>query len=474
MKNYLDKDGLQDYTSKLTTKYRTVFATKDEIGTPTAAATVSAMTDHDVIYLYTGSETGYTAGHTYYWNGSAWTDGGVYGSQPLDTTLTVPGEAADAKATGDAIADLWTALSPSSWQSIVKTIRAGGTVPNGTEFVVPHAVYGDIEFITRRMNVDKDYNDPNAPTVTIQTKYLLSAGGGSTAATFQYDRAEAFASVDEEIAANAVVTFALDSAYSSWAAGSYHFTATAAIPAGARLGISGNVGTALTSLKVNIYTTPKDTSPAAQYTIASGDGSATVDLGSFGVDLNHAQRVSYGSNNDAESGLLQFLNGDSGSNYMNSIWTPQTKYDLMNTAFTSLKGFLGGFPAEFQQALRSCAVHNITNTIFEAQDSDYVKNSQYTKVCKFWLPSRKEIYGSNEDSFEQSETQFPYFETIGTTDADKLMYAKGASAATSYWLRTPHASYAYIVRVCNAPNGGALSSHYAVDSVGVAPLAILA
>ncbi len=103
MKEYLDKEGLQYYSEKVTTKYKAIFATKDEIGTPTAAATASAMTDHDVIYLYTGSEAGYTAGHVYYWNGSAWADGGVYGSQALDTTLTVPGDAADAKATGDAI-----------------------------------------------------------------------------------------------------------------------------------------------------------------------------------------------------------------------------------------------------------------------------------------------------------------------------------------------------------------------------------
>ena len=103
MKEYLDKEGLQYYSDKLTTKYKGIFATKDEIGTPTKAATVSAMTDHDVIYLYVGSETGYTAGHIYYWNGSAWTDGGQYGSQAIDATLSIQGEAADAKATGDAI-----------------------------------------------------------------------------------------------------------------------------------------------------------------------------------------------------------------------------------------------------------------------------------------------------------------------------------------------------------------------------------
>lgn len=48
-------------------------------GQPTVATSASAMADHNTIYLYTGSESGYTNGHIYYWNGSAWTDGGAYG-----------------------------------------------------------------------------------------------------------------------------------------------------------------------------------------------------------------------------------------------------------------------------------------------------------------------------------------------------------------------------------------------------------
>lgn len=48
-------------------------------GQPTVATSASAMSDHNTIYLYTGSESGYTNGHIYYWNGSAWTDGGAYG-----------------------------------------------------------------------------------------------------------------------------------------------------------------------------------------------------------------------------------------------------------------------------------------------------------------------------------------------------------------------------------------------------------
>lgn len=78
------------------------------VGSPLVATTVAGMTDHEKIYVYTGSEQGYTAGNWYYWNGTAWTSGGVYNSQALntDTTLTVPGAAADAAVVGKDFARL--------------------------------------------------------------------------------------------------------------------------------------------------------------------------------------------------------------------------------------------------------------------------------------------------------------------------------------------------------------------------------
>ena len=77
-------------------------------GSPLVASTVAGMTDHEKVYVYVGSETGYTSGNWYYWDGSAWTSGGVYNSVAVqtDTTLTVSGAAADAKKTGDEISDL--------------------------------------------------------------------------------------------------------------------------------------------------------------------------------------------------------------------------------------------------------------------------------------------------------------------------------------------------------------------------------
>lgn len=85
-------------------------------GSPLVASTVAGMTDHEKVYVYVGSETGYTSGNWYYWDGSAWTSGGVYNSVAVqtDTTLTLSGVAADSKKVGDELNDLKSQITQSS------------------------------------------------------------------------------------------------------------------------------------------------------------------------------------------------------------------------------------------------------------------------------------------------------------------------------------------------------------------------
>lgn len=77
-------------------------------GAPLVAATVAEMTDTDRVYVYTGSEAGYTAGSWYYFDGAVWTLGGVYNSVAVQTdpTLTLEGQAADSKTVGDRFAGI--------------------------------------------------------------------------------------------------------------------------------------------------------------------------------------------------------------------------------------------------------------------------------------------------------------------------------------------------------------------------------
>lgn len=69
------------------------------LGTPIPESLVANMQEGHV-YIYTGTEPGYTAGHVYYYVGGTLTDGGVYGGTAVDATLTQSGKAADAAAVG--------------------------------------------------------------------------------------------------------------------------------------------------------------------------------------------------------------------------------------------------------------------------------------------------------------------------------------------------------------------------------------
>ena len=101
---------IKTYESSVSGQTQSIKSALDElyaaIGGPQVAQVAAAMTDTSKIYVYTGSETGYTNGNWYYYNGTEWVSGGVYNATAVQTdkTLSVSGQAADGKATGDAIA----------------------------------------------------------------------------------------------------------------------------------------------------------------------------------------------------------------------------------------------------------------------------------------------------------------------------------------------------------------------------------
>lgn len=80
-----------------------IASVRNEIGTPLVANTAAEMTDTNKIYVYVGSETGYTNGNWYYYDGSHWVSGGVYNSQGFETdkTLMISDAPADSKTVGD-------------------------------------------------------------------------------------------------------------------------------------------------------------------------------------------------------------------------------------------------------------------------------------------------------------------------------------------------------------------------------------
>lgn len=181
-------------------------------GSPLMASTVADMTDHTRVYVYTGSESGYTNGNWYYWNGTAWTSGGVYNAVAVDTdpSLTIAGKAADARATGNRmtaaetdIADIksdldhigltdsvktalldcfanvaWTDEHGQEYYDTLETALYEGEYPRLTADFAPgtHVVYTDDDLSTLKPYLSvKLYQSADDPgTVISPTDYTLS------------------------------------------------------------------------------------------------------------------------------------------------------------------------------------------------------------------------------------------------------------------------------------------------------------
>ena len=105
-----------------------------QIGAPYIATTVAGMTDKTRVYVYQGSESGYTSGNWYYWNGSAWTSGGTYNSAAVDTdkTLTQSDKPADSAVVGKEIGSLKESLGDVIKNSDAYVVNDSGSI-NGVK-----------------------------------------------------------------------------------------------------------------------------------------------------------------------------------------------------------------------------------------------------------------------------------------------------------------------------------------------------
>ena len=343
-----------------------------------------------------------------------------------------------------------------NWADIRAAIVAGSgeeLFPAGYIMpVVTHSTYGDLYW-----EVQKNY-------VTSEGKHrcqLWLKYGVSGLSSIQYDGAEAFYYASAALPAG-TYNFTVASTQSSWAAGTYQFTLTTAVPAKGQLKISGNYTTALTSLTVQSFSS--QTATTATESVAITSGSSGTSLGTLGTELNHVQRISYGSNNWKESAMRQFLNSAAAAG---SVWTPQTKFDRPPSWQSTLVGFLKGLPQDFLSAVALSEIKTYTNSVFESPDSTTPKNSVYTTKDRFYLPSRMEVYGSSEGSYPDGTTQFEPL--VGSTNADKIKTLYNGTKLNSYWLRSPHTSHAYTMRIEYTPSGGALGSNHAYNSSGVVP-----
>ena len=338
-----------------------------------------------------------------------------------------------------------------SWKQIQTAVANGygpKYFPVGTQLAVNHSVYGTRLFDVVAHDYLKSVHDENAHTMTIQQHDLLPST--------QFDAPEAFYYADAALAAG-TYNFTLAEAYSSWAAGTYQFTLTQTLPQGGQLAISGYANAAMTSRQVRAYANQTTTTVTESVAITSGSGGTS--LGTFGVELNHSERVSYGSNNYKESAMRQFLGSSAAAG---SVWTPQTKFDRPPSWLTSLAGYKNGLDQDFLAVVGKVVLPCAANNTYEAPDSSIAKGAKYTLNDEFYLASVREIFNTNWDVADDSEV-FPYYEGAGS--ADRIKYRDGSAA--NWWVRTPYSGYAGYVRRVNSD--GTMNNHVAGGATDLAP-----
>ncbi len=314
----------------------------------------------------------------------------------------------------------------STWVGIQKAVRLGlarDFFPIGAQLKVNHGVYGDVVFDVVAHDHFKSASDGNAHTMTLMAHNALGS--------VEYDGREAFYYAENGLVAG-TYNFTIEKSVSNWAAGTYQFALTKALPAGGQLGISRNSSSgALTSLQVVTYADRITTSVGESVSISLG--SSGTSLGVFGVELNHAERVSSGSNNYKESALRQVLNSAAGAG---NVWSPQTKFDRPPSWVSTLAGYAGGFEDEFLSVVGEVIVPCGSNTVYESPDSTTVKNEAYTVVDRFYPASSTEVGLVNYYGVDDGSIVFPYYK--GAVNADRIKQKDGINV--SWMTRTARAT----------------------------------
>lgn len=179
-----------------------------------------------------------------------------------------------------------------------------------------------------------------------------------------------------------------------------------------------------------------------------------------GGKRNFTERQAYGSNRWRDSVYRQWLNstapaGTTG-NGVSNWWTPQSVFDIAPGDANSA-GFLYGLDPSFVAAMGKVKV------ITALCDCDKVDGAtQDITYDKVWLQSMTEVFGNTNNSISEGE-RLAYWN--GSTDADRIKYHNGT--ARHWCLRSPHSTFANLVRIVSS--SGALVNYGTYSVNGVAP-----
>ena len=344
-------------------------------------------------------------------------------------------------------------IVPTSWKDVQNIVR-NGLAPKvfavGDQFTVTR---GSANLVFDVIGFDHDV------PADAQFKHSMTLQLHDAFDSTQYDAEEAIYYCDAELPAG---TYNFTSVgYDKWESGTFQFTTTKAIPAGGQICLNGakawTAGGFPNVAKIRTYSKQTDTTPLeTDLVITTGSGGTALQ------NVNHIQRVSYGSNNWSESAMRQFLNSDKAAG---SVWTPQTKFDRPPSWVSSLAGWQNGMDAEFLKVIGAVMKRTCKNNVNEG--GGYTDTKE-----KFFLLSRSEVFMNPETSSVDEGTPYDYYKnysdyTSRNDGADKNRIKYRSSAVQWWWLRTPYAGYAYSVR--HVYTTGQLGYYDAYGGDSVAP-----
>ena len=231
----------------------------------------------------------------------------------------------------------------------------------------------------------------------------------------------------------------------------YYFTLTQAIPAGGQL--------RATKSEFQTYESTTATAQIESGTVSTDVIDGATNLGQTGTgELNHHERVSHGSNNFGESGILKWLNSDSLAN------TPMPRLTKFSRPYVPTKaGFKAGLDASFLACIQDTTWKCSANNIYECPASlggIATKGNPYTVTAKFALASEIEVFGEY-GGVQDGGTVWDLY--VGAEATDRIKYYN--NSARSWWLRSPHWNAATDVRSVNTSGVG--NDSVANRSVGV-------
>jgi hypothetical protein len=343
-----------------------------------------------------------------------------------------------------------------NWYAIRQVVRAGLAptfYPVGTEFVVHKTVGSDTLDLTFRV-VDHDKLMPTGlnHSMVLESKYVYSAKNGTTKYVI-FDAPEAMFYCESALSAG-TYNFTWNYATGQMVNGTYEFTLTQNVPAGGQIVLgTKSSSSAITSCKISTYATTGSTT-AIESNIAVSSGSSGTSLGTISAtsstnsNLNCAQRIMWGSNNFAQSGLLQWLNSDKA---VGSVWKATNKFDRPTSWATSsdiyYAGFINGLDEDFANSVVPAKIPCRTNSTFEVNSLDgttFTTDQTYGLSRKFFILSRPEVYGSWDSSSIKDGEVLDFYEDA--ENADRIKRDTGGTARWA-WLRSPVPSHATGIRI---------------------------